>query len=165
MGAKVVTLPALSVTRPCTLYVPSIEMVKLDIQVLPSNETIWLATPEVASVPTTEMVTGETYQPFAPSAAGTWKAAVGGVVSSLTVLVVLAVLPALSFAVTWSVVTPSVEMVREGFQVLPSREIAWLARPEVASEELAVTVTGETYQPFEPLGEAGFMDASGTGGV
>jgi hypothetical protein len=30
---------------------------------------------------------------------------------------------------------------------------------------LAVTVTGETYQPFEPLGEVGFREASGTGGV
>ena len=100
IGARVVTLPALSITRPCALKVPSIEMVKLDIQVLPSSETIWLETPDVASVPTTEMVTGETYQPFAPSAAVTWKAAVGAVVSSLIILVVLAVLPALSLAVT-----------------------------------------------------------------
>jgi hypothetical protein len=147
------------------LYVPSIEMVKLDIQVLPSSETIWLATPEEASVPMTDTVAGETCQPFAPSAGGTWKAAVGGVVSSLTVLVVLAVLPALSLAVTWTVVTPSVEMVRDGFQVLPSRETAWLARPEVASEELAITVTGETYQPFEPLGDVGFRDVFDMGGV
>ena len=46
----------------------------------------------------TVTVTEETYQPFAPSAAGCWKDTVGGVLSSLNVLVVLAVLPALSWA-------------------------------------------------------------------
>ena len=49
--------------------------------------------------------------------------------------------------------------------MLPSRETPWLVRPEVASEEFAVTVTGEVYQPFAPLGEAGDRDASATGGV
>ena len=38
-----------------------------------------------------------------PSAGGAWKLAVGGVMSSLIVLVVLAVFPALSWACTWTV--------------------------------------------------------------
>jgi len=78
-------------------------------------------------------------------------------VSSLTVLVLLAVLPALSLAVIWIVVTPSVEMVWRVSRCCRSRETAWLARPEVASEELAVTVTGATYQPFEPFGRSGIQ--------
>ena len=73
---------------------PSVERVRLDAQLLPSSETCWLPTPEAASVPVTVTVTEETYQPFAPSAAGCWKDTLGGVLSSLNVLVVLAVLPA-----------------------------------------------------------------------
>ena len=49
--------------------------------------------------------------------------------------------------------------------MLPFKETPWLVRPEVASEEFAVTVTGEVYQPFAPLGEAGDREAFATGGV
>ena len=68
-------------------------------------------------------------------------------------------------ACTWSVYVPSVEIDTEGFQVEPSRETAWLAMPEVASEEFAVAVTGEIYQPLAPLGAAGDRDTPGMGGV
>jgi hypothetical protein len=53
----------------------------------------------------------------------------------------------------------------DGVQVVPSRETPWLARAEVASDELAVRVTGETYQSFAPSGDDGDRDASGLGAV
>jgi hypothetical protein len=63
------------------------------------------------------------------------------------------------------VVVPSVETVTDGVQVVPSRETPWLASPEVASDDLAVRVTGETYQPFAPSGDDGDREASGMGAV
>jgi hypothetical protein len=51
------------------------------------------------------------------------KLADGGVVSRWIVFDELAVLPALSAACTWTVGVPSVEMVTEGFQEEPSREM------------------------------------------
>jgi hypothetical protein len=69
----------------------------------------------------------------------------------------------LSCASTRTVYVPSFEIETEGVQDNPSRETPWLARPEMASDEFAVMVTGETYQPFNPSG-AGRL-ASATGGV
>jgi hypothetical protein len=69
--------------------------------------------------------------------------AVGGVVSKRIVFVELAVLPALSWACTWTVYVPSIETVTDGVQVVPSRETPWLARPELPSDELAVMATAE----------------------
>ena len=59
--------------------------------------------PDVASESVAVTTAGETYQLFDPSGAAGLTDKLGGVVSSLTDFVVLAVLPALSWACTWTV--------------------------------------------------------------
>lgn len=131
---------------------------------MPFRDTSSLPTPEVPSVPVTPITTGdEAYQLLVPSGDGAVKLAVGAVESKRMFLVVVAVFPALSTARTCTTNSPSEEIVREGVQVVPSRETPWLDRPEVASDEFAVTVTGEIYHPFAPSGDA--RDASGMGAV
>lgn len=55
-----------------------------------------VANPEVASEPEPVSITGEICQPFDPLAGGTDTDRPGGFVSSLTVLLILVTLPALS---------------------------------------------------------------------
>jgi hypothetical protein len=137
---------------------------------VPSRETPWLASPEVASDELAVRVTGETYQPFEPSGDdGDWDASGLGVVRSIETVMGtdMAVFPALSVVRKTIVCVPSdPSLSDEPFcQEPPSTRYCTPATPEVASEAVPVRTTGETYQLLDPSGEVGFPSTDRLGGV
>jgi hypothetical protein len=122
------------------------------------------AKPEVASVPEAVRVTGEIYQPFDPLTGGTDMERLGGVVSRLIVLEMVARFPAASLAWNSIPCTPSgILTVASAVHVPPSRRERMAAKPEVASEPEAVRATGDLYQPFDP--STGGTDMERFGGI
>jgi hypothetical protein len=85
----------------------------------------------------------------------------GGVVSTFTVLVIVVVLPALSFDLNVTEYTPSISNAL-GCQAPPSIATCALANPDPESKPSAATTTGPvTNQSFKPSGEANIVLSDG----
>src|SRR5882672_4959852 len=143
------TLPARSVARPMTeRFVTSVERVIGAVR-LPS------ATSDSASVAEKLTTTGPLFQPSAFGAGADEAVTMGAVLSMFTVMLAVAVFPALSIAVpeiTW--LAPSALTIVFAGQVL---------MPEPVSEQMNFTVTFVLFQPFALA--AGVATAVIVGGV
>jgi hypothetical protein len=106
--------------------------------------------PDVESLAEAEIDIFETNHPFLPVEPFMFTLMDGLVVSTDIVVDELAVLPALSAALTETWCTPSFNVADDCHAPL-STDTNAPAKPEVESEPVGVIVTWDLYQPFDPF--------------